>query len=453
MPRSLCSWTPIAVLVVIGLSSCNPTPKSFAPTPVTSTAINSVGYDANSHILEIEFTSHEVYQYLNVPQAVANGLISAPSKGQYFNSYIKTGGYQFRHLKREQQTSVNILPAVPPPVNIEPTVPPLPVKMVEPVSNSLSVEPPRLPQEATSISTGMKFVLIPPGTFQMGSPETELGPNSYDRPQHTVEISRSFYMGVYEVTQDEYQQVMGINPSYFKIVPGQDASGIPWFRRVPGQDTSRFPVDSVSWFDAVVFCNSLSVKDGQAPYYTLTNVQREGDSITSASVSPTSSGHQSPESSGYRLPTEAEWEYACRAGTTTPFHFGSTSNGREANVDGSSPYGSPKFRKVSKGPWLRCTTTVGLYAKNAFGLFDMHGNVCEWCEDVYDWTAYGKRSGTTTDPLVTSDSTDRVQRGGTYSDGGPWVARSAHRLSSPPFACSGSCGFRVVISATVRRTP
>lgn len=100
MPQSPCWRMSIAVLVVIGLSSCNPTPKSFAPTPVTSTAIRSVGYDSNSRVLEIEFTSHEVYQYFNVPPAIASGLRSAPSKGKYFNSYIKKGGYQFRHLRR-----------------------------------------------------------------------------------------------------------------------------------------------------------------------------------------------------------------------------------------------------------------------------------------------------------------------------------------------------------------
>ena len=131
-------------------------------------------------------------------------------------------------------------------------------------------------------------------------------------------------MGVYEVTQGEYEKVMGVNPSSFKTVSGQD--------------TSRFPVEQVSWNDAVEFCQKLSAKDG----------------VT------------------YRLPTEAEWEYACRAGATTTFHFGGTLNGDKANVDGSNPYGT-----ATKGPFLQRTTTGGSYPKNAFGLFDMHGNVWE----------------------------------------------------------------------------
>ena len=182
---------------------------------------------------------------------------------------------------------------------------------------------------------------------------------------------------------------------------------------VSGQNTSKFPVEQVSWTDAMEFCQKLSVKEG----------------VT------------------YRLPTEAEWEYAARAGTTTPFHFGTMLNGDRANVDGGFPYGT-----TTKGPYLQRTTTVGSYAKNAFGLFDMHGNVWEWCEDIYDAKAYASRSGRTTDPKVTSGLQDRVLRGGS------WYllsrnTRSANRGTFSPDNRNDSYGFRVVISAAAVRTP
>ena len=248
--------------------------------------------------------------------------------------------------------------------------------------------------EYTSKSTGMKLALIPAGTFTMGSPSSEAERSTDEGPTHSVRISQPIYMGLYEVKQGEYESVMGTNPSSFKTVSGQD--------------TSKFPVDSVSWNDSVEFCKKLSVKDG----------------VT------------------YRLPTEAEWEYAARAGTTTPFHFGSTLNGDQANVDGNSPYGT-----TTKGPYLQRTTTVGSYSKNAFGLFDMHGNVREWCEDVYDQQAYSKRSGTTVDLTVTSGSEYRVLRGGSWF-GLSQFARSAYRDADTPDNRRSNYGFRVVTSAS-----
>ena len=131
-------------------------------------------------------------------------------------------------------------------------------------------------------SIGMKLVLIPAGEFMMGSPESEESRGS-DETQHRVRITKPFYLGAYEVTQHEYEQVMGNNPSYCS------ANG-KFKERVVGMDTSRHPVENVSWEDAVAFCQRLSQKEGKQ----------------------------------YRLPTEAQWEYACRAGTSTPFNFGST---------------------------------------------------------------------------------------------------------------------------------
>jgi formylglycine-generating enzyme required for sulfatase activity len=140
---------------------------------------------------------------------------------------------------------------------------------------------------------------------------------------------------------------------------------------------------------------------------------------------------------GYRLPTEAEWEYACRAGTTTPFHFGSTNNGEDANINGNSPYGTE-----AKGPNLERTTTVGTYAANAFGLYDMHGNTSEWCFDGYDETVYQVRTGTTSDPIETTVFDRRVLRGSSWSISA-WVARSAYRGGNTPSNRSNLIGFRV----------
>ena len=260
-------------------------------------------------------------------------------------------------------------------------------------------------KEITSKSTGMKLTLIPAGTFLMGSPASEAYRNTDEGPQHTVRITQPFYMGVYEVTQGEYESVMGTNPSWFSKT-GTRSSKVNWM------DMGKFPVESVSWDDAQEFCRKLSLKDGQT----------------------------------YRLPTEAEWEYACRANTTTPFHFGSTLNGDKANVNGNYPYGT-----TTKGKYLQRTTTVGSYSANAFGLFDMHGNVNERCEDANDSSAYGKRSGMTSDPKVTSGSS-RVFRGGSWYDDSD-NTRSAARLWSSPIDRRGNDGFRVVVSVAAVRIP
>jgi formylglycine-generating enzyme required for sulfatase activity len=302
---------------------------------------------------------------------------------------------------------------------------------------------PSLPKEIVSQSTGMKLVLIPSGTFLMGSSAADVKAamqadanfketdTKDEQPQHTVKISRPFYMGVYEVTQGEYEKVMGTNPSSFSKTGSSSST-------VSGMDTSKFPVERVSWYDAAEFCNKLSEQDGLPAYYTLTNVTRDDGSIKSATVSVASRSASALGPSGYRLPTEAEWEYACRGGalTSTLWHTGNTlASLNEAGWWGA--YATPAGNSEKR------TNRVGQKAKNGFGLYDMHGNVYEWCFDVYDESAYGKRSGTTSDPVSTSGSEYRVLRGGSW-DYYAMYSRSAFRFWNSPVVRNYYFGFRVV---------
>ena len=293
-----------------------------------------------------------------------------------------------------------------------------------------SDESPRigLSPHLVSKSTGMEFALIPAGKFEMGAPDFEQGRSGDEGPQHRVRITQPFYLAIYEVTQGEYQKIMDSNPSYFSI-GGEGKS------KVVDLDTSRFPVERVSWYSAIEFCNLLSEREGRPAYYQVANISRKYGVIDTATV--TISG-----GTGYRLPTEAEWEYACRAGTTTPFQFGNTLNGEQANVDGRFPYGD-----VKPGPQIQRTMKVGSYSKNAFGLFDMHGNVSEWCEDCYEWNTYTSRSETTENPMYTSAWDSRVIRGGSwFSD--PQQTRSAHRSGFNRRSQTDITGFRIARSVS-----
>lgn len=286
-------------------------------------------------------------------------------------------------------------------------------------------------------SIGMKFVLIPPGEFTMGSTAVEIEQtlkqidpkDSYWRecvkseaPAHKAVLTQPFYLAVHEVTQKEYESVIGINPSYFAKT-GPDPY---WIEKLTGIDTGKYPVEGVSWNDATEFCAQLSKQEDLKPFYL-----RVGETVTSL------------EGTGYRLPTEAEWEFACRAGTTTRFWSGD--NDQEATPAGW-------FGSNSGGR----THEVEELSSNPFGLFDVHGNVWEWAQDVSEWTYYKRCAAGAINPIcLSSAGRQRVLRGGDWLSGA-CNSRSSVRLANAPSNRFFSIGFRVALLAvapSTRRPP
>ena len=237
--------------------------------------------------------------------------------------------------------------------------------------------PKDLPDSCTN-SISMEFVLIPAGEFMMGSPDSDADADDNEQPQHRVKISKPFYLGIYEVTQEQYERVMGENPSWF--------SGDP-----------SLPVEQVSWKDAQEFCRRLSAL-----------------------------AEESTAGCAYRLPTEAEWEYACRAGSTTRYCFGDS-------VEDLGEYG---------WFWGSKTQPVGQKKPNGWGLYDMHGNVWEWCADWYDQNYYGNSPAS--DPTGPSSSSVRVYRGGGWNYGARGC-RSANRDIILPGGEYNYLGFRACL--------
>ena len=234
----------------------------------------------------------------------------------------------------------------------------------------------------------MKLVLIPAGTFRMGSLAAEKGRDDDEGPQRRVTLTRPFFMGVYEVTQEQYSAVMGSNPSHFK--------------------GAKNPVERVSWSGAMEFCRRVSVKTGRT----------------------------------VRLPTEAEWEYACRAGTTTPFHTGQTISTDQANYDGPGKLqGNVTHGNAKKGEYREKTIAVGSFKPNGWGLYDMHGNVWEWCNH---WYVSSYAGADTRDPRGPSSGIGRVVRGGGWCYDAR-RCRSAYRNKCPPGRRYDALGFRVVV--------
>jgi len=272
-----------------------------------------------------------------------------------------------------------------------------------------------------SQSTGLKTVIIEAGTFQMGSPVEEAGRKA-EEILHDVQISQTFLLGTYEVTNDQFEEVMEFVPSHFT----RQGDGAKKVRRL---DTSDFPVEQVSWFDAISFCNRLSARDGYHPYYSMTDVEHDGKSITHATI-------VIDGGNGYRLPTEAEWEYACRASSRQRFHFGIKADSRKANLRARTVviYGSTINNSLDR------TAKTGSYKPNAWGLRDMHGNIAEWCWDWYgeDYYAQSFRQ----DPQGPDHGRHRVVRGGSWllNESG---CRSASRFYLTADQRKYFAGFRV----------
>lgn len=234
----------------------------------------------------------------------------------------------------------------------------------------------------------LEMIAIPGGKFWMGSPDGE--GNDYEQPRHEVTIA-AFFMSKYPITQTQYQAVMGKNPASLK------------------EQGENLPVGQVSWYEAIAFCQELSSRGIR------------GESLD----------YQ------FSLPSEAQWEYACRAGTETPFYFGETISTEQANYDGNYVYGSGK-----KGIHRKQVTEVGIFPPNAFGLYDMHGTVWEWCADHWhDNYEDAPKDGSVW--LSASNDSNRLLRGGSWIDY-PRTCRSAFRISNSPDDRYDYFGFRVV---------
>jgi formylglycine-generating enzyme required for sulfatase activity len=246
--------------------------------------------------------------------------------------------------------------------------------------------------ESLETDINLEMVLVPGGTCWMGSPESEEERDSHESPQHQVTLD-PFFLSKFPITQHQWRAI----------------ATLPKIQRSLGPYPSNFesdchPVEQVSWYDAIEFCARLSQKTGQL----------------------------------YRLPSEAEWEYACRAGTTTPFHFGCTLKPELANYDGNHVYG-----KGLQGIYRQATTAVGTFqGANAFGLFDMHGNVWEWCAD--SWNENYQNAPTDGSPWQSDEgATYQVLRGGAWYCL-PGLCRSAQRHWNQPDGIGSGIGFRVV---------
>lgn len=254
------------------------------------------------------------------------------------------------------------------------------------------------------------FILVEGGTFSMGSPDSEAW-RSDDETQHTVTVS-DFYMSAFEVTQAEYQAVIGSNPSAF--------SG------------EELPVETVSWLDAIAYCNARSELEGLEPAYTV-----EGQTVT-----------WNRGANGYRLPTEAEWEYTCRAGTEMPFNTETSISAEESNYWGHYPYliednyFNQSNLETRPGVYRETTVEVGCFQPNAWGFYDMHGNVGEWVWDYYgDYHTQAQ-----TDPAGPESGVLRVNRGGGWNDFAKNL-RSAYRATLPQDSAVFNVGFRLVRNA------
>jgi formylglycine-generating enzyme required for sulfatase activity len=244
--------------------------------------------------------------------------------------------------------------------------------------------PPTVPTSTPDLT---RYAYIPPGTFTMGSPASEQDRSSDEGPQTVVTLTRGFWMGKYEVTQGEYVAMMGSNPSSFT-------------------GNLNRPVEQVTWYEATNYCARLTAQERSAG--------------------------RLPAGWAYRLPTEAEWEYAARAGTTTRFSYG--------DDPGYAQLGTFAWHVANSG---NTTHPVGQKQPNPWGLNDMYGNVWEWC---WDWYGGSLPGGSVTDPTGSGSGSDRVLRGGSWFHGGQYC-RAARRDGGRPDSRFNDRGFRVVLAA------
>jgi formylglycine-generating enzyme required for sulfatase activity len=340
------------------------------------------------------------------------------------------------------------------------TPPPLtspPLAKAQPASTVPTPEPPRTqvpvpvpvppaPSRLITTSLGMNLVLIPAGSFDMGSPDSVKDAQDDEKPRHRVRITRPFYLGTTEVTVGQFRRFIE-RTGYRTEAETDGKGGYGWNEtkgtfeqdprytwRNPGfAQTDEHPVVNVSWNDAVAFCDKLSVLDGLKLFDHNARSPWDGE--------------------GYRLPTEAEWEYACRAGTTTRYQSG---DDPETLAAVSNIADATARAKYSNWTWAIAardgfvyTAPVGRLRANAFGLHDLHGNVWEWCWDWYDKDYYGQSPGV--DPLGPSHSAVRyrVIRGGCWLNV-PRDVRSALRRGNVPGHRDYGLGFRL---AAVRSVP
>jgi formylglycine-generating enzyme required for sulfatase activity len=306
--------------------------------------------------------------------------------------------------------------------SLNPQAPPAGTLAAVPLVNSAVERPAPVPDG---------FAAIRGGTFQMGSPGSEPDRDDDTEIQHRVSVS-NFYMKAREVTVKEFREF--VNAAAYVTTAEKSGGGYvlnfwtnAWELRTganwknPGiEQRDNHPVVMVSWFDAAAYCNWLSERDGLEPAYTI-----NGETVTWNS-----------EKTGYRLPTEAEWEYACRAGSSGAFNTGVTISTDQANFNG-------KLNNSNTNSLYReRTTPAGSFGPNAWGLYDMHGNVWEWC---WDWNSDYPAGATQQDPAGPAQGTERINRGGGWSSSSGTI-RSAYRSYDTPATSGNNLGFRIVRS-------
>ena len=288
--------------------------------------------------------------------------------------------------------------------------------------------PPDPPSPGDTIvnSLGMTMAWVPPGTFTKGSPEGESGRIDARENQVEITLSQGFWMFVHQVTQSQYVELMGNNPSQFLIVPLPDAQ-------------ARRPVERVSWYDAIVFANMLSIREGLSPAYRILGSTNPVDwgPVPASQNAEWNAVEIVPDATGYRLPTSAQWEWACRADTTTAFNDGLTND--MADHDALELLGWFSFNTDGT------PRQVALKAPNAWGLYDMHGNLFDWTWDLFD-AGFCYSDGPSVDPtgpISLETQTYRVYRGGSFI-GGNNQARSAHRGFTRPYVLHQFRGLRLI---------